>query len=48
MLCMDQIEFNEGKYIDNQLTALVAYYAYLIIGLDLISFPNVGKDVLQR
>ncbi|MBF1615954.1 MAG: DUF4835 family protein, partial [Prevotella sp.] len=30
----DQIEFNEEN-IDNQLTALIAYYAYLIIGLDL-------------
>ena len=35
--------------IDNQLTALVAYYAYLIIGLDLDSFsPMGGEDVLQR
>ena len=44
----DQIEFNEEN-IDNQLTALVAYYAYLIIGLDLDSFsPMGGEDVLQR
>ena len=44
----DQIEFNEEN-IDNQLTALIAYYAYLIIGLDLGSFsPMGGEDVLQR
>ena len=44
----DQIEFNEEN-IDNQLTALIAYYAYLIIGLDLDSFsPMGGEDVLQR
>ena len=44
----DQIEFNEEN-IDNQLTALIAYYAYLIIGLDLDSFSLMGgEDVLQR
>lgn len=44
----DQLNFNEEQ-IDNQLTALVAYYAYLIIGLDLDSFsPMGGEDVLQR
>ncbi|MBO4485530.1 MAG: DUF4835 family protein [Prevotella sp.] len=44
----DQLEFNE-EVIDNQLTALVAYYAFLIIGLDLDSFaPRGGEDVLQR
>ncbi len=44
----DQIEFNEEN-IDNQLTALIAYYAYLIIGLDLDSFsPMGGEDILQR
>ena len=44
----DQLEFNEEQ-IDNQLTALFAYYAYLIIGLDLDSFsPKGGEDVLQR
>lgn len=30
----DQLDFNE-EVIDNQLTALFAYYAFLIIGLDL-------------
>ena len=44
----DQIEFNEEN-IDNQLTALIAYYAYLIIGLDLDSFsPMGGEDILQQ
>lgn len=44
----DQLNFNEEQ-IDNQLTALFAYYAYLIIGLDLDSFsPMGGEDVLQR
>lgn len=44
----DQLEFNEQQ-IDNQLTALFAYYAYLIIGFDLDSFsPMGGEDVLQR
>lgn len=44
----DQLTFNEEQ-IDNQLTALVAYYAYLIIGLDLDSFsPMGGEEVLQR
>ena len=44
----DQLEFNEDM-IDNQLIALIAYYAYLIIGLDLDSFaPMGGTDILQR
>jgi hypothetical protein len=44
----DQLNFNE-EVIDNQLVALFAYYAYLIIGLDLDSFsPQGGTDVLQR
>lgn len=44
----DQLQFNEEQ-IDNQLTALIAYYAYLIIGLDLDSFsPMGGEDILQR
>ena len=49
----DFVEFDQLNYddemIDNQLTALFAYYAYLIIGLDLDSFsPFGGTDVLQR
>lgn len=44
----DQLEFNE-ETVDNQLTALFAYYAYLIIGIDLDSFsPLGGNDVLER
>lgn len=44
----DQLNFTD-ETIDNQLTALFAYYAYLIIGLDLDSFsPMGGTDVLQR
>lgn len=44
----DQLNFNEES-VDNQLTALFAYYAYLIIGLNLDSFsPMGGTDVLQR
>jgi hypothetical protein len=44
----DQLNFNDEN-IDNQLTALIAYYAYLIIGLDLDSFsPMGGTDILQQ
>ncbi len=44
----DQLEWNE-QMVDNQLTALFAYYAYLIIGINLDSFaPMGGEDVLQR
>jgi len=44
----DQLNFME-EVIDNQLTALMAYYAHLIIGLDLDSFsPLGGTEVLQR
>ena len=44
----DQLNFNE-EMVDNQLTALFAYYAFLIIGLDLDSFsPLGGTEVLQR
>lgn len=44
----DQLEFNEEN-VDNQLTALFAYYAYLIIGLDLDSFaPKGGEEILQK
>ena len=44
----DQLNFNEEQ-VDNQLTALMAYYAYLIIGLNLDTFsPLGGTEVLQR
>lgn len=44
----DKLEFNPES-IDNQLTALFGYYAYLIIGMDLDSFSlKSGEDILQR
>lgn len=44
----DQLQFNE-EIIDNQLTALIGYYAFLIIGINLDTFsPMGGEDVLQR
>ena len=44
----DQLEFNEEN-VDNQLVALMAYYAYLIIGLDLDTFsPKGGNEILQQ
>ncbi|WP_018463574.1 type IX secretion system protein PorD [Segatella paludivivens] len=44
----NQLEFNDES-VDNQLTALCAYYAYLIIGIDIDSFsPMGGEDILQR
>jgi len=44
----DQLNYND-ETVDNQLTALMAYYAYLIIGLNLDSFsPMGGTDILQR
>lgn len=44
----DQLEFNE-ETLDNQLMAIIGYYALLIIGIDLDSFsPMGGEDVLQR
>jgi hypothetical protein len=44
----DQLNYND-ETVDNQLTALFAYYAYLIIGLDLDTFsPMGGNDILQK
>lgn len=44
----DQLQFNEEQ-VDNQLTALFAYYAFLIIGFNLDTYaPMGGEDVLQR
>ncbi len=44
----EQLNYND-ETVDNQLTALMAYYAYLIIGLDLDSFsPFGGTGILQR
>ena len=42
----DQLNFNE-EVVDNQLTALIAYYALLVIGIDLDTFsPLGGTDLL--
>ena len=37
----DQLEWNPD-YIDNNLTAMLAYYAYMIIGYDMDSFSPLG------
>lgn len=43
----DQLEFKDNT-IDNNLTAVIAYYIYLIIGLDMDSMaPMGGTDVLH-
>lgn len=43
----DQLAFNPDN-IDNQLIALLAYYSYVIIGLDLDTFsPKGGTQILQ-
>ncbi len=43
----DNLEFNENN-LDNNLTAMLAYYAYLFIGMDLDSFsPLGGTNILQ-
>lgn len=44
----DQLEFRVDQ-IDNALTALIGFYAYLIIGMDLDTMsPLGGTDVLQQ
>lgn len=44
----DQLNYND-EMVDNQLTALFAYYAYLIIGLNLDSFAPMGcTEVLHQ
>lgn len=44
----DQLNFTD-EMVNHQLTALIAYYAYLIIGLDLDSFaPLGGTEILQQ
>lgn len=44
----DQLEFNENM-IDNNLTAMLAYYAYLFIGMDLDTMsPLGGTAILQK
>ena len=44
----DKLEFSDD-IIDNNLTAVLAYYAYLIIGLDMDTFaPKGGTDILHK
>ena len=44
----DQLEFRDDQ-IDNNLTALIAYYAYLIIGVDMDTMaPKGGTEFLQK
>ena len=44
----DQLDFNENM-LANNLTAMLAYYAYLIIGMDLDTMsPLGGTDILRK
>lgn len=44
----DKLEFSD-EIVDNNLTAVFAYYAYLIIGLDMDTFaPKGGTDILHK
>ncbi|MBQ8361098.1 MAG: DUF4835 family protein [Bacteroidaceae bacterium] len=44
----DQLNFQE-EMLDNNLTAVMAYYALLIIGMDMDTYaPQGGTEVLQR
>ena len=44
----DKLEFSD-EMIDNNLTAVLAYYAYLIIGFDMDTFsPKGGTDILHK
>ena len=44
----DKLEFSDD-IVDNNFTAVLAYYAYLIIGLDMDTFaPKGGTDVLNK
>lgn len=44
----DQLEFNATN-IDNNLVALLAYYAYVVIGMDLDTMaPKGGTEILQK
>ena len=44
----DKLEYSDD-IIDNNLTAVLAYYAYLIIGLDMDTFaPKGGTDILHK
>ena len=44
----DKLEFSDDM-VDNNLTAVLAYYAYLVIGLDMDTFaPKGGTDILHK
>lgn len=44
----DDLEFNEN-FLDNNLTAMLAYYAYLFIGMDLDTMsPLGGTEILHK
>ena len=45
----DRIEYSPGITPDNNLTAILAYYSLLIIGLDFDTMsPNGGTDILRQ
>ena len=45
----DRIEYSPGLTPDNNLTAILAYYSLLIIGLDFDTMsPNGGTDILRQ
>ena len=45
----DRIEYSPGITPDNNLTAILAYYSMLIIGLDFDTMsPNGGTDILRQ
>ena len=45
----DRIEYSSGITPDNNLTAILAYYSLLIIGLDFDTMsPNGGTDILRQ
>ena len=45
----DRIEYTSGITPDNNLTAILAYYSLLIIGLDFDTMsPNGGTDILRQ
>ena len=44
----DRLEFNEDN-LDNNLTAVIAFYAYLILGLDMDAMGEMGgSDLLTK
>ena len=43
----DQLNFNE-EAVDNQLTALMAYYAFLMIGINLYTFAPMGGEAVRQ